>query len=193
MSPSLSSGMLVVCIAVSVFVVQGLAFINHNQYFHDLLFGPYGISTALVSSTNSFSIVRHTLNSVLAYNIAVILAAAIIGVATYELLEVGKNVTQGALELRSSDASALKEKLARLFVRVAALTTWAFYVLFFATLFIPFFVTILQNGIVQVTSGNPNGWPLLALTIGGMSLALHLHITFLRLAFLRFRLWKPTL
>lgn len=189
-SPSLSSGMLVGGTTTVVLVVQGLAFISHNLAFHDLLFGPGGINAALMSSPDVFAIIRHALNSTLAYYIAVVLAAAIIGAATYELLELGTHVTQGAVELSGSSGSALQEKLARLSVRVLALTSWAFYILFFATIYVPFTITILQNSFVQISHSNPYGWLWLVLGAIGLSISLHMHITFLRLVFLHPRLWR---
>lgn len=190
--PSSLGTVVITIVTVAAISMQGWSYVSHNQLFYDTLFGPYGVTTALIGAPDALSVVRQALNSNFTYYVALTLGAAIIGVAVYELLEVGTFLAKGKAALSSiaPDASALKEKLARLGVRTLSFLAWAAYVVFFASLFIPFITLALQNGIDAISGGQAlSGWSHVAAATAGLWAGLHVHIIFLRLCLLRPRLF----
>jgi hypothetical protein len=136
--------------------------------------------------------VRQALNSTFTYYVALTLGAAIIGVAVYELLEVGTFLAKGKAAFSSiaSDTSVLKEKLARFGVRTLGFLAWAAYIVFFVSLFIPFITLALHNGIDAISGNNPSvGWGHIGAALAGFWVGLHVHVIFLRLCFLKPRLF----
>lgn len=191
-SPSLMSGTVLTIVSVGVISIEGWSYVSHNQLFYDTLFGPYGVTTALIAAPDAFTVVRLALNSSFAYYVALTLGAMIIAAAVYELLEVGSFLAKGkAAFLRiAPDLSALKEKLARFGVRTLSFLAWAAYIVFFASLFIPFITLALHNGIDAISSGQPLvGWGHIVAATIGLWIGLHVHIILLRLCFLRPRLF----
>jgi hypothetical protein len=190
--PSLLSTIILTIVTIAAIGIQGWSYVSNNQLFYDTLFGPYGITTALIGAPDAFSVVRQALNSDFTYYIALLLGAAIIGVAAYELLEIGTFLAHGKTTFSTitSDISILKEKLARFGVRALSFLAWAVYTVFFVSLFIPFITLALHNGIDAISeSQHLSGWGHIGAAAAGLWIGLHVHVIFLRLCFLRPRMF----
>ncbi|HSX31875.1 MAG TPA: hypothetical protein VLF43_01315 [Candidatus Saccharimonadales bacterium] len=197
LTPSITSGVLTVAIALGVLGYSGWLYISDNQIFYDYLFGAYGLKTFVWQNSLGFSIwSQNFLSSPLAYYLLVGGAAITVGVAVFTVLQTTSGFVRGTAELIDqaqfkgpSQRSALRELVSRLVLRTTALIGWAVYMAFFVSMLVPFSIVLNQMGIDRIRNGAFYG---ILATIGAFAvlvLALHLHTVFLRLTALRPRLF----
>lgn len=196
LSPSLLSGALAVFLSGIIVTATAWSTVNPSSVLHGYLFGEYGFTATLKSADNPLSALNGALASPAAYNVAVLLFAAFIGLFVYVLLEgIGRvsGEATGHLDevelVTNADERARMKKLLGLHatLRIIMLATWLIYIAFYVRLLAPFAVELARLDTFDAWS-----W----LQIGSVSASFllllvlfHVHVIFLRLLFLRPRLF----
>lgn len=185
--------------ALTLLAAQAWAYITHKQLFYNFLFGSFGLKTELLTTTDIFTNLRNTLfSSTLMYQLLLVGCAIVVGLLIYALISsVSKLAHDSSLlmsEMHSQDArdkAELHETVVRLAVRTVAIVGWVIYLALFLNALYPLCLVLMQSGLDKLATSvsNPLGWIYLALTSTLLAVAMHLHITFLRLALLRYRVF----
>jgi hypothetical protein len=198
LSPSLLSAVSVIVLAAGFIGQKGWAHIHHKQLFYDILFGNYGVQTRLLAHQDNSSRLRDLfLNDNTMYLLLLVLCAIAVGCLVYLLIRGLTGVASGSrevlTELRSQDRTAkamLVAFVARLGVRTAGLIGWVVYTVLFIGVLSPLCISLLQVGIDQLSaSGGTAGWIRIAGSGILFAVFLHIHVTFMRICFLRLRLF----
>jgi len=166
------------------------SYLKTQSFFSIYLSGEYNLRT-LLSEINTA--VGHTLDKILSYNILVIGAALLAGLIVYVLLqslthmheEVSSRFSE--IEYTNQDKhSAEKDLERRIGLRVATGITWLIYVFIFFDVIVPFTAALVTKNSMHL---NVLDSIYNLLTFGGLWLATHIHIIFLRLLLLRPRVF----
>ncbi len=197
LKPSLLSGTITGLLTVTVISIVAWSYISSQGLFYELLFGRLGVATILLSVPNNVFVLKHTiLDSSATYYFIVVVAATMVGVLVYALLQGVGRVNQEAKivasELRTHDRrlkATVYYDLTRLGVRLAGLAGWLIYTLIFANILWPFVVSLMQVGLININGKTAGGWLNIAAAIVLLGVSLHLHVTFVRLISLRIRLF----
>lgn len=198
--PSLTGGILVAIIVSSVLMMAGWTYISHQQLFYEYLFGHYGLTTVLLIAPDSFSAFRTAIiNGSLTYYSIVVVAAICATLITYTILETIHHMTQGTWaiwqELKSDSKLSheiLRQTIWRQVIRIIGLIGWMAYFLAFINLLFPASIVVLQIGINMIALSQSVGWLYVLAAWLLLALSLHMHVTFMRLTFLRPRLFGDT-
>jgi len=184
-------------LSCSIIGYNSWIYISNNQLFYEYLFGAYGLKTYIwQQSLTATNWKTSILASPLAYYVFVLVAAIAGGLISYTILQTigllfaSKRPAQRELaRLGSSNNAILHALLTRLGLRILALVGWAIYTAFFFSTLVPFVLVLNQMGIGTIHAGQLSGW----LECGGaillLLLALHVQVIFIRLIFLRLRLF----
>lgn len=198
LSPSVSSGLVVLIAVTLVLSLSAWTYIAHEQLFYEYLFGRYGLTTILLIAPDSFSFFRGAIiNSLLTYYAIVFVAAIIVGLVVYTILESFERVGSGTRtllqEIESNDKVSkelARETIVRLALRCLSLIGWMCYILLFVKMLVPLSIALVQAGIDSLAIGS--------LMIGSASIigawllllvGSHMHVTFARLCLLRVRVF----
>ena len=191
--------MVVVVLTIVLVGINTWGYISRSQLFYDYLFGSFGVVTALLRAPDMFAVMQSTLNSPITYTIFIFLCAVIVALLVYALLEGFKRVAGETstmwYEFTAHTASAseeLRETLTRLSIRAISFVCWALYILFFVNALIPFCSLLLQMSIQAIAASNLLGWVAGLAAFSFLAIGLHLHVTFLRLSFMRPRLFDAS-
>lgn len=198
LSPSLLSAFVSFLLASLIIGITTWSHAAKGSALHDYLFGPYGLTTVLETSTNPLSAVNGIFSTPAAYNVAVIVFALFIGLLVFVFLEgldhvAAKtiNAVQEVELISDQQARRTAEHQAeiRLGLRVATLIAWIVYLIFFARVIVPACVLLARpdTGDYLFTWSNA-----LSALISAAALwtALHVHVIFMRLLVLRPRLFS---
>ncbi len=195
--PSLLSGSLVVAIAGALTLTNAWAYLQAHSFFYDTLFGPYGLQTYFWQQSAHAAAARNVfLGSPLAYYILVAVAAVAAGFIAYTLLQGLSLILSGSLlfwnELKNSAMQrheAFKLLLARLTLRVVSLAGIAIFGVSFVSMLLPSMLLLNQTGADRIGSGDLWGWVNSIIAFVCLALSMHLLVVFVRLLFLRPRLF----
>lgn len=171
------------------------AYINTKQLFYEYVFGAYGIKTYLWQHSSNISTVKNTLlASPAAYYLFVGFAATIIGLAVYALLQcIGLALswrTLSGLDTLGPNRQAIVRELSRrLVLRSTVLVGWAFFGAYFFSVLLPFVGLLNRTGVEHIQDGAPMGWLLCAAAGFIFAISIHMQIIFLRLLYLRPRVF----
>ena len=194
--PSLFSGMLTVFLAALFVGYHTWLYVDEQKLFYNFLFGLYGLKTYIWQYSQSVTVWQGAfLGSPAAYYALVGAAATVVGLVVYFLLQllslalhgIGAGWTLLHVPGTASKA-AVAELLARLGLRAVTLICWGLYAAFFFSTTLPFVVVLNRVGVDLIDTSKPIG---LLYGFGAfivLAILLHLHIVFMRLAFLRPRL-----
>lgn len=198
LSPSLSSGLIVLITVTVTLSLVAWTYIAHEQLFYDYLFGRYGLTTILLIAPDSFGFFRGAIiNSLLTYYAIVTVAAIIVTLVIYTILESFERVGSGTRslwqEIESDDKVSkelLKETSVKLVLRCLSLIGWMCYILLFVKMLIPLSIALLQSGLDGLATNTimvgvasiVGAW--LLLLVGS-----HMHVTFARLCLLKVRVF----
>jgi hypothetical protein len=171
----------------------------HQQLFYNFLFGSFGLKTELLTTTDIFANLRNAIfSSALMYQLLLVGCAIVVGLLIYVLVgsasKLAHDSTLLVSEMHSQDArdkADLHETLMRLAVRTAAIIGWVIYLALFLNAFYPLCLVLLHTSLdrLALSVSSPLGWIYLILAGVLLAVAMHLHITFLRLALLRYRVF----
>jgi len=197
LSPSLFSGGLTVMLCALVLGYNSWLYLSEEQLFYDYLFGYNGLKTYVWQHSQAITTWQGAFfNSPVVYYALVVIAAAIAGVMTYSLLQlaslVSHSLKEGWHSLQSEGKTARMvavELLTRLGLRILSLLCWGFYIGFFISIIIPFVFVLNRLGIDYIHGSRSIGWLACLGALFILILSLHLHIIFLRLVFLRPRVF----
>lgn len=195
--PSLFSSAVILLIVASVLGYNAWLYISEKKIFYDYLFGTHGLQTYLwVQSQQASAWSTVFLRSPLAYYVLVSAAATAAGLAVYVLLQWLGLIWRGGgtflRELRtpgSQHKNLVTEMLGRLGIRVVSLIGWAVYGAFFLSTLLPFTFVLYRLSIDHIHAGGQLWWAGCFIVALLFVLALHMHVVFLRLVFLRPRLF----
>lgn len=197
LSPSLSSGTLVLSVTGFLIGYSAWAYIRSSMQFYDLLTGPYGLNTYFWQQSAQATAAKHVfLGSPIAYYVLVGVAAIIVGLIVYTVLQsislFISSMQQIWLQLEQlgpTRRAILRTLVLRLALRIVSLVGWAIFGAFFFSTFLPSVLILNQAGVARVLAGSLFGW--FECLVAGLSLlvAFHLHTLFARLVFLRPRLF----
>jgi hypothetical protein len=197
LTPSLLSGTVVLSLTAAICADSAWTYISNNQLLYDYLFGAYGFKTYLWQSSAHATALRNAFfGSLAAYYILVFVAATTGGLIVYTLLQ-GLSLFVSStrriwleLDTLGSTRHAILAKLfSRLGLRTLSLVGWTIYAAFFFSTLIPFSVILIQTGVAHINNGAILGWLDCILAALLLTLAMHLHVIFVRLIFLRPRLF----
>jgi hypothetical protein len=192
--PSFGSSALAVFIAVVLLGYGAWSFINDNQLFYDLLFGPYGFKNVVWQHSMVQTSWQDVLfSSHIVYYIALGGVAVIVGLTVFTILQAVGVVVHGSSELLhdalDTRRRASRELFYRLGLRVIALVGWGVYAAMFFSSILPAVMSLNQSGILRFQAQDYAG----ALDcLGALALllaALHMHVIFLRTVALRPRIF----
>jgi hypothetical protein len=174
------------------------SYIEYRQFFYDDLFGVGSLKTTLLQTPDHLTLLRHAIlgNGNSTYYVLLGLAGILVGVTTYviigSVMRAKEAATDIALEMhrpeRAFHASA-NQALLRLAVRSASLVGWALYIVLWLNLLMPYCTLLLENAIDSVVAHEAVGYIPILVSYVLITISLHLHIIFLRLCFLRPRLF----
>lgn len=198
--PSFLSGAFFFCWTLFLITYNGWLYIDEQQLFYDYLFGMHGLKTYVWQySQNVTAWQTSFLGSPAAYYALVGAAATAAGLIVYCMLQllgiVSLNVGAGWETLHSQNGkvgirkTAAKELLTRLGLRLLSLICWGFYAAFFFSTMAPFVSVLNRAGIDFLNEAHLYG---LGICFGALLLlffSFHLHVVFMRLTFLRPRVF----
>ncbi|MEK7153586.1 MAG: hypothetical protein AAB834_06555, partial [Patescibacteria group bacterium] len=87
LQPSLLSFTLSCLVAAITLVIATWSHINSDNVLYTYLFGPYGLTTVLQESPNTFSVINAAFGSSIAYDVAVVIFGILVGLLVYVLLQ----------------------------------------------------------------------------------------------------------
>ncbi len=188
------SGITVVLVALAMLSTAAWSYIEHYQLFYDAIFGRFGVATLLVTAPSNFDVIAlATFNSTLFYYAMIIIAAIIIAILVFELLQGLSNFSgAGRLAWQTLHTPGqLAEVIGRLAVRIASIIAWGFYTLLFVHILFPFCTLFLQQGLDAANMANPDPFASLNIlwALALLAVFLHVHIIFARLCLLRLRIF----
>jgi len=191
--PSLFSFLSVFLLALAILLISVWPYAIENPLLNDYLYGPYGIATALQKSQDIANFTTTFSVSPTAYNIMILLVAALVAAGVYAILQLISKVIVGSYDTwhalhdaGSSVQSVEKEIGTRLSIRLASLLLWLAYSYFFFSLIVPYSIFTTRVGIDNLLD-----WQVINGLIGFLVLlaSLHLHVIFLRLTLLKPRVF----
>lgn len=193
--PSLFSGVIVSGVALVVLGYSAWHFIAENQLFYTYLFGAYGFQTFFGKATEHLSWDAAFLGSAAAYYILIAAIAVLAGLVVYTALQsIGfllKTSAQTWRELHGPQATrraVIDEELGRLGLRMVGIAGWTAYAVFFVSTLLPFTLLLTTLGVAQLQAGSWIGGVQVAAAVGLLAVAMHVHVIFARLCWLRPRL-----
>lgn len=195
--PSVLSGVTTVLLVLIFGAASTWAYVSHSQLFYDQLFGPFGAVTSLLQAPDFFAVFRATIiNNPLTYNTIIIVAAVVVGLLVYQLLEglgraaKGTSVMWYGFQTQTNDAQQIaKETLTKLVIRVVSFVCWVLYMLFFINILAPFCILLLQLGIDTLEASDWFGAAVCLAALLFLAVSVHLHVVFARLCLLRPRIF----
>lgn len=195
--PSFLSGFLCVIAVICLLAGGAWSYITGAQLFYEPLFGAFGVTTVLIQAPDAFGFLRAgILQNPLTYSVLICMAAILIGMLVFALLQGIERVTRQTsvlwYEFRVHTPAAqrvIKELLTRLAIRSVSFVCWVIYAVLFVSVLFPFCVLLLQNGLDQLESSWVRGGVLCLLAFAFLTIGTHLHVVFVRLCFLRPRLF----
>ena len=195
--PSLFSGLLTVLLSALALGYNAWSYVSEEQLFYDYLFGYSGLGTYLWQHVQSTTWQETFLNSPILYYALVVMAATIAGMIAFFLLQllglVSHSLKEGWDSLHSHGKTArtvANELLTRLGLRILSLLSWGFYAGFFISVIMPFILALNTMGVDSINASRSLeglGECLGALLV--LTVSMHLHVIFLRLVFLRPRVF----
>jgi len=197
LKPSLSSGLLTLCVTLFVMISSGWLYISHNAAFYDYLYGPTGVATTLLRLPNTGVLLRTwLLGSAATYYIVLLGTAIIAGLTVFAILQGIRRLLQQSssgwslLHSHSSEAAAeIHDLFVRLALRVVSFLGWSVYIVLSTAVLMPFAVLLLQSGIDALSANPAGGLFNIAECFVMVLVSIHVHIVFLRLVLLRPRLF----
>lgn len=195
--PSFISGIGCGLITCAVIAFVAWIHITDNGLFYDFLFGRFGVTTALITAPQNISVFQQAVfNSPVTYYFVIGIAAIMVGILVYALLQGVGRIREEALivasELRTHNPhlkSTVYNDLSRLGVRLASLAAWLIYWIVFIDLVWPFVVSLMQVGLIDISASHPSGWLYICAATLLWAVSVHMHVTFMRLCALRLRLF----
>lgn len=195
--PSLFSGSLTVLLCALALGHNAWLYVSEQKLFYDYLFGYYGLKTYVWQHSQSITTWQDAFfNSPAVYYVLVFIAAAIAGLVTYVSLQLAgllsHSLKEGWHSLHSEGKTARAvaiELLTRLGLRVLSLACWGFYTGFFISIIIPFVLVLNRLGIDYIHNSRSVGWTACLGAFLIFIVSVHLHSIFLRLVFLRPRVF----
>lgn len=195
--PSLFSGGLTVLLSALFLGYSAWSYVSEQQLFYDYLFGYSGLETYLLQQSQSLAVwQKFFLNSPAMYYALVLLAGAVAGLVAYFLLQliglVSHSLKEGWDSLHSQGKTARMvaiELLIHLGLRLVSLVCWCVYTGFFIGITLPFVLGLNQMGIDDVNHSELAGWLACLGALFVLTVAVHIHVIFLRLVCLRPRIF----
>jgi hypothetical protein len=192
LSPSMLSALCVITLGVGFVAQKSWAYINHKRLFYDFLFSSDGARAVLLTHPG-----QPLTSNTFVYTVFVVVCAVLVGLAVYFGLTAAsgaaKNSRNALYELRSKNSTyraMLAASVRSGAVRALAALGWLAYVIGFVALLTPVCITLTQTGIDRLSSSETfSGWFFVVFAGILFAFSLHLHVTFLRLIFLRARLF----
>lgn len=191
LQPSLFSGTVIFILTCAVLGSSAWAYISSQQLFYDYLFGPYGLETYLWQHAAHATSVRDAfLASPIAYYIIVTLVATAIGFAVYVVLQLLGVLSQAAHTYGQTRNRLHAVVSSRPLVRILGLLGWAAFGAFFFSTLLPFSLLSVQQGSERIRLHDiSHGALYCLLAVGVLAWSLHLHVIFMRLVWLRPRVF----
>jgi hypothetical protein len=196
LQPSLMSGTLVTAVTLAAIGSTAWAYVSAQQLFYEYVFGAYGFKTYIWQQSAGLAALRNTvLASPAAYYVLVGLVATAVGFIVYAFLQFlgllfSWRSWSGLDALGPNRKAIVHELTRRLTLRVVTLIGWAFFGACFSAMLLPFVALLTQNGVEHFQTGMPMGGVLAIIgAVAILALSLHVQVIFLRLVFLRVRLF----
>lgn len=196
LKPSLLSGIACFVVAVGLLVYTNYSFIVGDPVLEEYLFGQYGIVTifeayfARVAAYISSLMPEQTVS----YNILVLVAAAVIGLLTYIVLQISTKFLATVLgdyltisDTEETDTPTAVEVGLRWIVRLVSFALWVVYWFLFVAVIVPFCILAARVGANDLLSVAV--WATILVSVFILFAALHIHVIFLRLLTLRPRVF----
>ena len=197
-SPSILSGTVTLLLAGAFVAQKSWAYIHHKQLFYDFLFGNYGVNTRLLArsgSSSSFS--QRVFNDSSLYLTLLVICALGVGCLVYLLIRSLSGLAQESrvvlYEIRSTNKAVkamLAASTARFLLRLFGLVGWVVYAVLFMAVLVPASISLAEHGISGLSmTVSGSGWFYLAGATMLLAASLQVHVIFMRLCFLRLRLF----
>ncbi len=191
LEPSLLSGLGSLVAACVMVIVPNMAYLQTQSFVYDIFYGPHGLATTLQNAQGSVEGIGAALSETpFTYLFGMFVLSVLAGAITFAVLQglhrLFVDVAEPVKEVRiagSSRSSVEKEIGIRVGLRIISFAAWCIY--WFATVKIlwPFCVLTFGAGLLEFTT--LQGLSAIALSVGLMTIGLHLHIVFLRLTLLK--------
>lgn len=197
LTPSLLSGTLTLGLGALLIGYNAWLYVSEQQLFYDYLFGSHGLKTYIWQHSDKVSSWQGAfLGNPVVYYVLVGATAIAAGLIVYFLLQLisltFKNfrLSLGILHAQNkTDKAIALELFSRLVTRVISLVCWGLYGAFFISIISPFVFVLNQVGIEYIHDSRFVGWLACLGALLILMLTIHLHVIFLRLVFLRPRLF----
>lgn len=194
--PSLLSTITILALTTLVLGIANWSYVLESPLFYDYFYGQYGLISILQRSPDSFSAFRSALfGQTINYNAVILISAVVIGVAIYivlhiisKMLNAASSTWEGVQYSQGQAKKVLEEEIGlRVGVRAAAITLWIIYFVLFIKIILPFCLLISRFGINELSQ--ISGWAYSLLGFGVLLVSLHVHVLFMRIVLLRFRVF----
>lgn len=198
-SPSLLSGLLVVFFSIAVITVTIFTYLSGQGTFYDYLLGSRSSTVALEQSSGPASTLDNTVfNNIWLARVLNFALWALVGLLVYALIHysiIGSEAAVDNIKKTRYKNARVGEMFTdfgiRLVIRLAAITGWIIYWIFFIKVLLPFCVLIIRNEVGHLSTVNDWYFGLLSAVV--LILGFHLHTVFMRLIALRLRLFSDTI
>lgn len=197
LAPSLLSGGLTLALGVLLIGYNAWLYVSEEQLFYDYLFGSHGLKTYIWQHSDGVNSWQGAfLGNPIIYYVLVGAAAIAVGLVVYFLLQltslVFKNfrLSLGVLQTQNKTAKIVASELfSRLLIRVLSIVCWGLYGGFFISIILPFVFVLNRLGVDSIHDSRSIGWLSCFGALFILMLTMHLHVIFVRLVFLRPRLF----
>ncbi len=185
--PSFFSATINTVITIAVIGLAGGADLLEKASFYAYLFGEEGIFKIITRTGEDGGL----LSGIFSYNVLILATAVFVGVVVYIILQLMGRIANDASatweSLHAQTESGIRAIASRAGIRVLVAVSWIIYLVMFAKVIMPFCVLAAQVGVRELWA--VGGFAYLAFGSLLLWLALHLHSIFLRLLFLRPRVF----
>jgi hypothetical protein len=196
LKPSILSGFFSIVFAVFVIGHEGWAYANHQTELYNYLTRNFGLSTLPSTANGGPSVISTLLSNGAAYQVLLLVCAIGVGLLVYALMRglngIAEESQQAIAELRQHGLPhhiVASSPLLRIALRLASFAAWAVYAVLFVNLLVPFAVLLTQYGCDRFVSSWFVGSLYLFSAVALLSVAGQLHAVFMRISFLRLRIF----
>ena len=192
--PSYGSGIATFVVSLVFLGYSAWLFISNNQLFYGAIFGPYGVKTLVWQNSLALNSWQQLLfSSSIAYYIALLGVAIIVGMTVFTVLQAFGFLVRGSSELLHEALDVRRrtsrELFYRLALRVVAIVGWGMYLSAFFSSILPTILSANQVGIERIQAQEYFGAVDSIGAFLGLILALHMHVIFLRTVLLKARVF----
>lgn len=186
--PSFFSSVVNTFVTVLVLGTANWSGLLDKLHLRQYVFGPEGIVGRLREGSSSYEVI---FGGNISYSALIFSTAIFVGVTVYIILQLSSHLANDASaaweSLQAQTERGTREIAQRSGIRVAVAVIWLLYVTLFTKLILPWCILASQSGLNELTT--VSGWALLVLASVSLWLATHIHAIFIRLIFLRPRVF----